>query len=77
MIFDIEHITKYTYEYGVSFCHNIASLKPKSFPGQTLLDYQLDIEPIPTDISERKDFFGNVITRFSIQKHHKELILVK
>ncbi len=75
MIFDIEHITKYTYEYGVSFCHNIATLKPKSFPGQTLLDYQLDISPIPTDLSEREDFFGNIITRFSIQKHHKELIV--
>ncbi len=75
MIFDIEHITKYTYEYGVSFCHNIATLKPKSFPGQTLLDYQLEISPIPTDLSEREDFFGNIITRFSIQKHHKELIV--
>lgn len=75
MVFNIEHITKYTYEYGVSFCHNIATLKPKSFKGQTLIDYQLDISPIPTDLSERKDFFGNTVTRFSIQKHHKELIV--
>lgn len=75
MIFDIEHITKYTYEYGVSFCHNIATLKPKSFPGQILIDYELDISPIPTDLSDREDFFHNTVTRFSIQKHHKELIV--
>jgi transglutaminase-like putative cysteine protease len=75
MIFDIVHITKYTYEYGVSFCHNIATLKPKSFPGQLLIDYELDISPVPTDLSDRDDFFHNTVTRFSIQKHHKELIV--
>jgi len=75
MIFDIEHITKYTYEYGVSFCHNLATLKPRSFAGQSLLEYELYISPTPTDLSEREDYFGNTITRFSIQEHHKELIV--
>ncbi len=41
--------------------------------GQTLLDYTLEISPTPSEISERTDFFGNTITRFSIQKHHTEL----
>jgi len=41
--------------------------------GQQLLDYQLDISPTPTEISEKLDFFGNTITRFSIQKYHNEL----
>lgn len=75
MIFDIEHITKYKYEYGVSFCHNIATLKPKTFPGQLLMDYELFVSPNPTDLSNRKDFFDNTVTRFSIQKHHKELVV--
>lgn len=75
MIFDVEHITKYIYEYGVSFCHNLATLKPKSMAGQSLLHYELDINPTPTDLSERQDYFGNTVTRFSIQEHHKELIV--
>ncbi|AOW19776.1 transglutaminase family protein [Urechidicola croceus] len=75
MIFDISHTTKYNYENGVSFCHNIATLKPKHFIGQSVLDYKLDISPAPTDISERLDFFGNTVTRFSIQQFHKELVV--
>ena len=30
MIFDLWHKTKYSYENGASFCHNITTLKPKS-----------------------------------------------
>ncbi|NRD23620.1 transglutaminase family protein [Winogradskyella litoriviva] len=76
MIFDLWHKTKYTYEHGASFCHNLTTIKPKSFAGQTLLDYSLEITPTPTDITERLDFFGNAVTRFSIQQHHKELIVI-
>lgn len=75
MVFDLWHKTKYTYENGASFCHNITTLKPKSFKGQSLLDYKLEISPTPTDISERLDFFGNTVTRFFIQQHHRELVV--
>ncbi|CAH8282058.1 transglutaminase-like putative cysteine protease [Mariniflexile fucanivorans] len=73
MEFQVIHTTSYEYESGVTFCHNIATLKPKTMLGQTLLDYKLDISPEPAEITERTDFFGNTITRFSIQKYHKEL----
>lgn len=73
MVFQISHTTSYKYNSGVTFCHNIATLKPKNTIGQTLLDYSLEISPKPTEISEKIDFFGNVITRFSIQERHKEL----
>lgn len=76
MIFDLWHKTKYSYENGASFCHNITTLKPRSFKGQELLEYSLEINPTPTDISERLDFFGNTVTRFSIQQNHKELIVI-
>lgn len=76
MIFDLWHKTKYSYENGASFCHNITTIKPKNFPGQELLEYRLEISPTPTDISERLDFFGNSVTRFSIQQHHEELIVI-
>lgn len=73
MEFQLSHTTSYNYESGVTFCHNIATLKPKTILGQTLLDYKLEISPTPSEISERLDFFGNTVTRFSIQKHHTEL----
>ncbi|WP_111307439.1 transglutaminase family protein [Confluentibacter sediminis] len=73
MVFQISHTTSYLYESGVTFCHNIATLKPKDMVGQKLLDYHLDISPTPSEISEKLDFFGNTVTRFSIQKYHNEL----
>jgi transglutaminase-like putative cysteine protease len=73
MVFDIIHTTRYKYEDGATFCHNLATLKPKNCIGQQLLDYNLKISPTPNEFSERDDFFGNTITRFSIQEYHKEL----
>lgn len=73
MEFQLSHITTYNYESGVTFCHNIATIKPKTMLGQSLLEYKLEISPTPTEIIERLDFFGNTITRFSIQKQHTEL----
>lgn len=73
MIFNIIHQTKYNYEGGVTFCHNLATLKPRDFMGQALLEYRLEIDPEPVDLSEKVDFFGNTTTRFSLQKYHTEL----
>ncbi|MGC6430591.1 MAG: transglutaminase family protein [Jejuia sp.] len=75
MLYKVSHTTSYKYENGVTFCHNIATIKPKTVLGQNVVDYNLKINPQPTEFSERKDFFGNTITRFSIQEHHKELLV--
>lgn len=73
MIYSVTHLTKYSYNASVSYCHNIATLRPREALGQKVLEYKMDIEPQPTEVTERIDFFGNYITRFSIQKQHKEL----
>ncbi|WP_372745139.1 transglutaminase N-terminal domain-containing protein [Lutibacter sp.] len=73
MVFEIIHTTRYKYENGASFCHNLATLKPKNCLGQQLLNYKLKISPSPNEFSERVDFFGNTITRFSIQEYHEDL----
>lgn len=73
MKYKVSHTTSYRYEVGVTFCHNIATIKPKNMLGQTVLSYNLNVTPSPTEISERLDFFGNTVTRFSIQKHHSVL----
>lgn len=75
MIFSVIHTTSYKYDHNVTYCHNLANLKPKTFLGQKLLDYTLEITPKPNSIEEKNDFFGNSITNFSIEKQHKELIV--
>ena len=76
MKFSITHSTKYTYNDLVSFCHNIATIKPRYSLGQTLLSYSLEVNPYPAELSERVDFFGNNITRFAIQQPHDVLHVV-
>lgn len=73
MIFNVTHITTYKYNAPVSYCHNIATLRPRESKGQELLDYKIKVSPEPSEISERIDFFGNYITRFSIQTEHTTL----
>ncbi|TXD50322.1 MULTISPECIES: transglutaminase N-terminal domain-containing protein [unclassified Polaribacter] len=75
MLFSVIHKTAYNYEGSVTYCHNIAYLKPKEFIGQKLVDYRLEITPTPTYIEEDLDFFGNTVIRFSIDEPHKELIV--
>ena len=76
MIFNVTHTTNYKYDAPVSYCHNIATLRPRDSKGQQLLDYNIEVSPKPSEISERQDFFGNYITRFAIQQEHKELKVV-
>ncbi|WP_282056960.1 transglutaminase family protein [Maribacter luteus] len=73
MVFNVTHTTTYEYNAPVNYCHNIATLRPRESKGQSLLDYKILISPDPAEISERIDFFGNYITRFSIQTEHKVL----
>ena len=76
MIFQVTHKTSYRYDNFVSYCHNLATLRPRDLTGQKLLDFELQIEPTPSEINERTDFFGNNLTRFSIQEPHNELKVV-
>lgn len=76
MVYSLSHITEYEYEDTVSYCHNIAILKPRATDGQQLIDFKLNLDPQPEEVSETIDYFGNHIHRFSIQHQHKKLKVV-
>lgn len=73
MILSVIHTTSYKYVNSISYCHNLAILKPRTFKGQELLAYKLEISPNPTTFKENIDFFGNSVAYFSIEKQLKEL----
>lgn len=75
MRYKVTHTTTYEYNAPVSYCQNIATLRPRISQGQELIDYAITINPDPAELSERIDFFGNYITRFAIQSEHKVLSL--
>lgn len=73
MIYKIIHRTIYKYKYPVSFGNHVACLKPRSLPHHRLAQSALHIQPSPATMTERVDFFGNILCFFTIQEPHKEL----
>lgn len=74
-LYNINHRTTYRYAYPVSAGDHVACLKPRSFPQNRLLENTLVIQPTPTILTERFDYFGNLLSFFSIDQPHKELIV--
>ncbi len=73
MKFRIVHKTEYSYQTTVSQCHNLAHLRPRTLPTQQCLGHRLQIDPLPLDLAEHEDFFGNHVSYFSIQQPHRTL----
>jgi transglutaminase-like putative cysteine protease len=73
MKYTIQHTTAYTYLEPVSLCHNIARLVPRDTIGQICKNTSIQITPEPDRINEYRDFFGNKVIYFSIEKEHFEL----
>jgi len=75
MNYRIVHITEYSYSGSVGLCHNEARLKPRNLSHQTCLSSYVTINPPPLDFHDRVDFFGNIISYFSIQQPHEKLTI--
>jgi transglutaminase-like putative cysteine protease len=75
MNYRVTHSTRYTYSKSVGVCWNEACLLPRETAQQKCLSSTLKIEPMPTDVRERKDFFGNRLSHFSIQRPHEQLLV--
>ena len=73
MKYRIVHKTEYRYGVTVSQCHNLAHLRPRNLPNQQCLGHRLQIDPLPVDLAEHEDFFGNHLSYFSIQQAHQAL----
>ncbi len=75
MRYKVEHITKYIYDFPASLCHNLVYQIPSAHPFQKLENFDYEIEPEPTSLTRRKDFFENEFIYFSLQKTHQKLIV--
>ena len=75
MIYRIVHRTAYKYKYPVSAGNHVACLKPRSSRHHQLARSGLRIQPHPATLTERVDYFGNILCYFAIQEPHKELVV--
>ena len=54
MIYDVSHTTTFDYTQSVSISQQVLRLKPRSFDGQAVHDWRLDVHPVagPLNLSE-------------------------
>jgi transglutaminase-like putative cysteine protease len=73
VIYDIRHVTTYSYESPVSFARCSLRLEPRSGDGQQLVSHSVDIRPRPADRTIRYDFFGTHTESVQIETPHRHL----
>ena len=75
MIYDVTHVTRYTYAATVELTNGVMRLTPVSDDEQNLERCELKTGPRAVSRSERVDAFGNRVTSFRIEQPHRELTI--
>jgi transglutaminase-like putative cysteine protease len=73
LIYRVRHLTTYDYEDPVSVSHHVLRLTPRNLPGQRCSRSQIAIAPAPPSSITRIDYFGNVLTFFTLREPHGSL----
>jgi transglutaminase-like putative cysteine protease len=73
VIYDIRHVTTYSYESPVSFARCSLRLVPSRGDGQEVLSHSVDIKPRPAARATRVDFFGTQTESVLIETAHRVL----
>jgi transglutaminase-like putative cysteine protease len=73
VIYDIRHLTSYSYESSVSFARCSLRLEPRSGDGQQLISHTVEIRPRPAERTVRRDFFGTHTESILIETAHRSL----
>ena len=73
MIYDIRHVTSYSYESAVSFARCSLRLEPRNGDGQALISHSIDIRPRPAERTVRRDFYGTPTESVLIETAHRHL----
>jgi len=69
----VTHQTRYLYSEKVSISYNRVHSRPRLLAAQSSENCKLLIQPEPASIDSERDFFGNPIAFFTVQKPHREL----
>ncbi|MDE3105342.1 MAG: transglutaminase family protein [Acidobacteriota bacterium] len=75
MRYKVTHRTAYRYNYPVSVGNHLACLRPRALATQRLESFTLNLSPVPGEVIEREDYYGNTLHLFSIQEPHRDLVV--
>jgi transglutaminase-like putative cysteine protease len=73
VIYEITHLTRYTYGAIVEFTTGVLRLAPRSGDGQEVERFGIITDPVSQPLIERLDPFGNRILSLRIEKPHRQL----
>ncbi len=76
MRYKLRHQTIYTYVNFVDNYQSVLCLQPLTLPTQICHSFDLEIQPSPTKVYTRIDYFGNTQAYFSLHEQHKVLKVV-
>lgn len=76
MIYHITHGTTYEYGEPVTVSHHVARLHPRRTSAQRDVEFVLQVTPEPAVRTTHVDYFGNLVTVFSIEDVHTRLEVV-
>jgi transglutaminase-like putative cysteine protease len=72
-VYRIEHLTRYSYETSVTTSQHVAWLEPRELPYQHVRAFDLTVDPAPSRVLRRMDYFGNAVHQFQLVRPHDEL----
>jgi transglutaminase-like putative cysteine protease len=76
MKLQITHETRYDYLPAVETAQHMAYLQPLQNAHQKLLSHSLEISPLPAQVNQISDVFGNTRSFFSLQTPHSVLKVI-
>ncbi len=74
-VYTIRHRTHYAYSEEVAASVNQARVQPRDLPGQRLLSFQLEAQPVVSNYEEGCDFFGNSTLFFQLPNPHRNFAI--
>jgi transglutaminase-like putative cysteine protease len=75
MLYDVRHRTTYRYSQPVSISHHVLHLVPRHTDRQFVRGSTLAVNPAPSLRSDGSDYFGNSVTRLTLQEQHHEFAI--
>lgn len=73
MIYDISHVTTYSYEAPVASARCALRLLPRRDAGQSVLSDRIEVTPSARGLRERADFYDNRVVEAQIDAPHVKL----
>lgn len=73
MIYNIRHLTAYSYDRTVASARLVLRVTPRDEDGQRTAAFTLKISPEPLSIDTERDFYGNTVDIVTIDTEHQEL----